>query len=195
MKALEIALFALSALLCVGGALGTVLARRPVRSALGLLTAILGVTGCYLMLSAELLAAVQLIVYAGAVVVLFLFVAMLLGPAADSPRDGQAALPRWVAALTFAAASAGALVMVLRLGSGFGPELAPRPTGFGTISAVGRELFTTKIVPFELTGLLLLVAVIAAMAVARGKHHDPTRPAAGGAPPAPAGGAKPEEAS
>jgi NADH-quinone oxidoreductase subunit J len=194
-KALEIALFALSALLCVGGGLGTVLARRPVHSALGLLTAILGVTGCYLMLSAEFLAAVQIIVYAGAVVVLFLFVAMLLGPAADPPRDGQAALPRWVAALTFAAASAGALGMVLRLATSFGPELEPRPAGFGTISAIGRDLFTAKIVPFELTGLLLLVAVVAAMAVARGKHQDPTRPVRGNAPPARTDAVGPEEAS
>jgi NADH-quinone oxidoreductase subunit J len=194
-KALQIALFALTALLCVGGGLGTVLARRPVRSAIGLLTAILGVAGCYLMLSAELLAAVQLIVYAGAVVVLFLFVAMLLGPAADTPRDGRAALPRWVAALVFGASAVGAGAMVLRLVGGVGPELGPRPAGFGTVSAMGHELFTTKIVPFELTGLLLLVAVIAAVAVARGKHRDPTRPDVAGKPPAAAAPPKAEEAS
>ena len=195
MKALEIALFALSALLCVGGALGTVLARRPVRSALGLLTAILGVTGCFLMLSAEFLAAAELIVYAGAVVVLFLFVAMLLGPDADSPRGGQGSVSRWVGAVIFGGAAVGALGLVVRLASDLGEPLGARPAGFGTIAAVGHELFTTRIVPFELTGLLLLVAAIAAMAVARGKHRDPTRPASDGAPPGGASGPKPEEAS
>jgi NADH-quinone oxidoreductase subunit J len=194
-KALQIACFALAALLCLGGGLATILARRPVRSAVGLLTAILGVAGCYLMLSAELLAVIQLIVYAGAVVVLFLFVAMLLGPAADSPRDRTAVLPRWVATLTFGASAVGASALVLRLAGGFGPELPPRPVGFGTVSAVGHELFTTKIVPFELTGLLLLVAVVAAVTVARGKHRDPTRPGHDGEPPAAARPPKPEEAS
>ena len=85
-------------------------------------------------------------------------------------------------------------MLVLRLASGFGPELPPRPAGLGTVPAVGHELFTTKVVPFELTGLLLLVAVVAAVAVARGKHRDPTRPGNRAEPPA-TRPPKPEEAS
>jgi len=193
LKALQIALFALSALLCLGGALVTVTARKPVRSALGLLAAIVGVASCYVMLSAQLLAAIQLIVYAGAVVVLFLFVAMLLGPGALSPRDGRAALPRWVGAITFAACAIGTAVLVLRLGRDAAAPSAVAPPGFGSIESVGREIFTNRIVPFELTGQLLLVAVVAAVAVARGKHVDPTRH--GSATEPNPGSSRPEEPS
>jgi NADH-quinone oxidoreductase subunit J len=89
----------------------------------------------------------------------------------------------------------GALALALRLASDLGKPFGPRPAGFGTIAGLGRELFTSRIVPFELTGLLLLVAVIAAMAVARGKHRDPTRPRSDTASPGATSGPKPEEAS
>ena len=174
MKALEIGLFALSALLVIGGGLITVGSRRPVRSAMGLLCTIFGVAGSYLLLSAQFLAAIQLIVYAGAVVVLFIFVVMLLGPAATSPRDARSAIPRYTAWLIFLASAIGALALVTGLATGASPATPPAPEGFGLISAIGQDIFTQKIVPFELTGALLLVAVIGALAVARGKHEDPT---------------------
>jgi len=174
-KALEIVVFVLSALLILGGAILTVAARRPVRSAMGLLTAILGVAGCYLLLSAQFLAAIQLIVYAGAVVVLFLFVVMLLGPGAIAPRDSKSRAPRFIGAAIFLAAGGGALVLVARMAKTAVP-MPIAPAELGTIEAMGRELFTLRVVPFELLGLLLLVAVVGAMAVARGKHRDPTRP-------------------
>jgi NADH-quinone oxidoreductase subunit J len=176
-KALEIIFFVVSALFVLGGGLITVGARRPVRSAMGLLTTIVGVAGCYLLLSAQFLAAIQLIVYAGAVIVLFIFVVMLLGPAAASARDARSAVPRYIAWLTFLAAAAGALWLVLRLAGDRSSEVTAAPADFGTIERLGREIFTNKIVPFELTGVLLLVAVVGAMAVARGKHRDPTRQA------------------
>jgi len=173
-KALEIGLFALSALLVIGGALITVGSRRPVRSAMGLLCTVFGVAGSYLLLSAQFLAAIQLIVYAGAVVVLFIFVVMLLGPAATSPRDARSAIPRYTAWAVFLASAIGALAFVTGLATGKSVPTPPTPEGFGDIGAIGREIFTHKIVPFELTGALLLVAVVGALAVARGKHRDPT---------------------
>jgi NADH-quinone oxidoreductase subunit J len=176
-KTLELAFFAACAVLALGGALVTVGARRPIRSAMGLLAAILGVAGCYLLLHAELLAAVQLIVYAGAVVVLFIFVVMLLGSASVSPPDAGSAVPRYLGAGLFLASSAGALLLVLRLSSQRLGALAPAPAGLGGIERLGRELFTDRLLPFELTGALLAVAVVGAMAVARGKHADPTRDA------------------
>jgi NADH-quinone oxidoreductase subunit J len=75
-------LFSVCSLLCVGGALFTVLSANPIRSALGLLTTIFGIAGLFLRLNAEFLAAMQVLVYAGAVVILFVFVIMLLGPTA-----------------------------------------------------------------------------------------------------------------
>jgi NADH-quinone oxidoreductase subunit J len=177
-KPLELGFFGLCALLVVLGGLSTVAARNPIRSAMGLLTTIVGVAGMYLMLSAEFLAAIQILVYAGAVVVLFIFVIMLLGPSAMSPRDARSAIPRYIGAGVFLAASLGALA--LALGASAGPTQLPKaPASFGTIEGIGRELFTAGIVPFELSGALLLVAVVGAVAVARGKQIDPTLHSAG----------------
>jgi len=174
-KALEIAFFALCALLTAGGGIATVGSRRPIRSALGLLTTIFGVAGCYLLLAAEMLAAIQLIVYAGAVVVLFIFVVMLLGSSSVSPPDAGSAVPRYLGAGVFLASAAGAFALVMRIATGEATEPSAPPAGFGTIERVGRQVFTEMIVPFELTGALLLVAVVGAMAVGRGKQPDPTR--------------------
>ncbi len=174
MKYVEIAFFVLCALLTFGGGIITVGSRRPIRSAMGLLATILGTCGLYLLLSAEFLAAIQLIVYAGAVVVLFVFVVMLLGSASVSPGDARSAVPRYLGAVVFLATALGAALLVMRAATeGFG---APAKVGerFGTIEAVGSEIFTSMVIPFELTGALLLVAVVGALAVARGKHTDPT---------------------
>ena len=76
------------------GALGVVLAKNPIRSAMGLLLTILSVAGLFLALHAQFLAAIQLIVYAGAIVVLFLFVIMLLGPSAQPPSDRRGVFMR-----------------------------------------------------------------------------------------------------
>ncbi len=177
MKTLEIGFFVLCALFVLGGAAVTISSRKPVRCAMGLLATILGIAGCYLLLTAEFLAAIQIIVYAGAVVILFIFVVMLLGPGATDPRELGKALPRYVSALVFLLASAGALALVLQLAKKVHTEMPAAPDGFGSIEAVGKEIFTVKIIPFELTGALLLVAVVGALAVARGKQKDPTRPA------------------
>src|SRR5271154_5128863 len=75
------------ALLALLGALGVVFSKNPIRSAMGLLMLILSVAGLFLSLHAQFLAAVQLIVYAGAIIILFLFVIMLLGPSSSTPSD------------------------------------------------------------------------------------------------------------
>jgi NADH-quinone oxidoreductase subunit J len=173
MKTFEYVFFALATLLVLGGALVTVGSRRPIRSAMGLLTTILGVCGCYLMLSAQFLAAIQLIVYAGAVVILFIFVVMLLGSAATTAPDARSAVPRYVGAGVFLLSGVSALALVIRAAVGT-TEAATVAADFGSIDRMGREIFTTKVVPFELTGALLLVAVVGALAVGRGKQEDKT---------------------
>lgn len=174
MNIFELGYFTLASLLVILGGVVTVGARNPIRGAMGLLTSIVGIAGLYLMLAAEFLAAIQILVYAGAVVVLFLFVIMLLGPSATSPRDARTAVPRYVGAGAFVAASLGAIALVARAGKP-GPAAIPEaPESLGTVDALGRELFTQGIVPFELSGALLLVAIVGAVAVARGKQPDPT---------------------
>jgi NADH-quinone oxidoreductase subunit J len=175
MTFLSFALFAVSALAALLGALFTVLVQNPIRSAMGLLLAIGGTTGLFLSLGAQFLAAIELIVYAGAVVILFVFVIMLIGPDATPATDSKAAFPRWLAAIVFTLFSLVTSILVVRAGSG--PEaFPPARIEHGTIEAFGRELYTRGIVPFELTTALFVVAVVGAIAVARGRQpadHSP----------------------
>ena len=161
-------LFAVSALLCIVGALATVVARNPIRGAIGLLTTIVGIALLFLKLSAQFLAAIQLIVYAGAVVVLFVFVIMLLGPDAGSEEKGpgKARFSRWVSGLGLIGLSTSALVLLARGQKTLTPLPAVTPD-HGSTEAVGGFLFRQAIVPFELATALLIVAVVGAIAVAR----------------------------
>ena len=178
MSAFEQAFFWLATLFVLVGAITTVAARNPIRGAMGLLGSIVGISGMYLLLSAEFLAAIQILVYAGAVVVLFLFVIMLLGPSATSARDSRTAFPRIIGAGLFAASAVFALLELGRAAQGQVTKLPSAPAGLGTLEGIGRELFTSAVIPFELSGALLLVAIVAAIAVARGKHVDHTLEAA-----------------
>jgi NADH-quinone oxidoreductase subunit J len=166
--------FAVCALTCVLGALATVLSRSPIRSAVGLLVTIVGIAGLFLMLRAQFLAAIQLIVYAGAVVVLFVFVIMLLGSdaGASSTEPGRVRFSRTVGALTMVGLAAGALVLI-GAGATEPTFFPPANPGHGTIEAVGGLMFTKGIVPFELATALLIVAVVGAIAVARGRSARP----------------------
>jgi NADH-quinone oxidoreductase subunit J len=157
------------AALAVIGAASVVLAKNPIRSAMGLLLLILSVAGIFISLQAQFLAAIQLIVYAGAIVILFLFVIMLLGPMATPPEDRRGLIGRVFGGGLFALAGLGALAAVARTG---GPAMpvANMPPHFGGIDAFGAVLFSDALVPFELSSALLMVAVVGAVAVARGRQ-------------------------
>ncbi|HKQ68974.1 MAG TPA: NADH-quinone oxidoreductase subunit J [Polyangiaceae bacterium] len=161
--------FWLSALATVVGALLTVLAKNPIRSAMSLLLAIGGITGLFLGLDAQFLATIELIVYAGAVVILFVFVIMLIGPDATSPADSKGAFSRTFAGVVFGVFSLVVGGLLLRSSGGLHAFPPFRPD-YGTIDAVGRELYTRGLVPFELTTALFVVAVVGAIAIARGRH-------------------------
>src|SRR5215469_3527298 len=96
------------------GALAVVVSKNPIRGAMGLLLLILSVAGLFLALHAQFLAAIQLIVYAGAIVVLFLFVIMLLGPSASTPSDRRGLVPRLFGGGLFALAGIGGIGLVVR---------------------------------------------------------------------------------
>jgi NADH-quinone oxidoreductase subunit J len=171
MKNLEIVFFGLCTLFVLLGGVFTVAPKNPIRGAMGLLVSIIGIAGMYLMLAAELLAAIQVVVYAGAVVILFLFVIMLLGPSASEiSQDARGATSRYAGAGVFALAAAAGLWVIMRMGGQVLTELPPAPAGMGTVELIGRELFDKQVVPFQIAGILLLIAVVGAMAVARGKH-------------------------
>lgn len=167
--------FYLCAIVAVLCAVTTISARNPIRAAVALLGHIISLAGLYLTLHAHLLAALQLIVYAGAVVVLFIFVIMLIGPTPLAPTNVRGLVTRTLGAgvmglLTSAIAFALTGIARPHPHLDICPPGAPAECGqFGGVEAVGRELYTTTALPFELLSALLLVAIIGAVAIARGR--------------------------
>ncbi len=166
-------LFFIFAAVAVGGALGVVMGRSPVSSLLFMVTTLASVAGIYVLLEAHFLAAVQVIVYAGAIMVLFLFVIMLLNLGHDYRRDIHGGL--W-AVLAFAMSGALAGLLARRFGGGES-ALFPFLNGTeamdaalaqkGAVGVIAEPLFTTYVVPFEITGILLLVAIVGALVLAK----------------------------
>jgi NADH-quinone oxidoreductase subunit J len=162
--------FAIAAVICVSGALGVVLSRNPVHSALMLILTLFGVAVLFVEQNAQFLAAVQVIVYAGAIVVLFLFVIMLLGIDRQEAL-GSEPMPfqRWLALVL----GVFVLAEVLLLARGAWPTGARSVSGRADISGktntyvLGKALFTTYLLPFEITSALLVIAVIGAVVLAR----------------------------
>src|SRR5271165_6516639 len=172
MSPLEAAYFYACAGLALAGALAVVIAKNPIRGAMGLLLLILSVAALFLELHAEFLAAIQLIVYAGAIVVLFLFVIMLLGPSAATSSDRRGLAMRVFGGGLFAIAGVAALTLVIgvmRAANHPLPMIDP-DASFGGIDAFGSILFSDALVPFEASSALLMVAVVGAIAVARGRQ-------------------------
>ncbi len=154
-------LFLLFGALALGAGIAMVIQRNPVHAALLLVLNLLSVSVLFLTLGAEFLFAAQIIVYAGAIVVLFLFVIMLLGvdrtDVLTEPRRfqmRQLAIGA-VVALVLLAGLAGVL-STARLSSPI-PDVPP---DFGSAESIGEVLFRTHLLPFEITGLILLVATI-----------------------------------
>ena len=161
-------LFVVFAALSVGAAILVILppmARNPLHAAVALMASLTGIAGLYLLLAAHLLAVLQVLVYVGAVVTLFLFVIMLLNLAPEElghPRITFAKVLSTVAVLAFAG------MVAARLWSD--PPLGPAARveeSFGWVSAVARPLFTTYLVPFELLSVFLLVAIVGAIVLAK----------------------------
>lgn len=169
--------FTCAALMSLVGALGVVLRRNPVHAALSLVLTLFGVAVLFVLLQAEFLAAVQVIVYAGAIVVLFLFVIMLLGvDRIENLRTEPIALQRWVAGLV-GLALAGLLVATALVA---GDETVVRGSGIASAVAgddpdanvrqIAGEIFGDYVVAFELTSVLLVVAVVGTVVMARRKR-------------------------
>jgi NADH-quinone oxidoreductase subunit J len=155
--------FALVAVVAVGSALGLVLRRNPIHGALFLVVNLGCIAVFYLMLGAEFLAAAQVIVYAGAIMVLFVFAIMVLIPGKEETGpDPRRSLRVWalpVAGLLFLQ-----VVVWLLVSRGAQPMGQPAPGG---VEAIGRLLFTDYLFPFELTSVLLLAAMVGVLLLAR----------------------------
>lgn len=162
--------FVVAAVICLVGALGVVLARNPVHSALMLVMTLFGIAVQFVAQEAHFLAAVQVIVYAGAIVVLFLFVIMLLGvDRAQNLEMSFLPVQKW-AALLFASGSLAVIVaLIVVVGEPVTGVHAMGGTLGGTddVRLLARSLFSDYVYAFELTSLLLVIAVIGAVVLVR----------------------------
>ena len=172
----ESILFYIFALGVVFAAAQVVLQRNPVHAALSLVACFFFLAGIYVLLAAHLIAILQIMVYAGAVMVLFVFVIMLL-----NLKDEELGKTRFTAWKGIGLASIVGFVVAIAW-RGFAPlyqsqagritDLAGRMVEgneFGSMKAVGRAIYLNSVLPFEVTSLLLLVAVVGAVVVAKGK--------------------------
>jgi len=167
----ELILFVVLAPVSVLTALGMVLNRRAVYSALLLVVNFFCLAAFYVLLQAQFLAAVQVIVYAGAIMVLFLFVVMLLGISSEDVLRETIRGQRPAAAVLVALLLAGVIWAIFAHPfSGGGVDLA-RVAGNDNVRAVGQLLFTRYLLAFEATGLLLVVAAVGALVL--GKRRRP----------------------
>jgi len=158
-------LFYALAVLTVIFASAVIASRSPMYSAMALVATFFFLAGIYAMLVAHTIAILQILVYAGAIMVLFLFVIMLLS-LAESPRPARVRPHHVVGALTAAGLFFALVVAVSRLQPGLSTEL---PAGFGTLGSLGAQLYTQWLLPFEALSLLLLVAMVGAVVVAKSR--------------------------
>jgi NADH-quinone oxidoreductase subunit J len=165
-----IAVFFVAAAIAVLGGVGVVSSHQPMRSVLSLVLVMLALSVIFLLLSAQFLFAVQIIVYAGAVMVLFLFVIALLGPARELGR-GRLRYQGWVSAIFVLVLLA--LMWAMLQGVQYRPADKTSLDLFGSVQSIAVGLFTTYLYPFELTSLLLLVAAIGAIYLSRKRVDEP----------------------
>ena len=167
---IEAILFGMFAGIAVGCAIGVIFNRNAVHCALLLIGVLLAMSGLFILLNASFLAALQVLVYAGAIMVLFLFVLMLLTIRGETPLLTRGAAKGF--GILFAILVFVEILWVILSQRG---ELsitsvpAPLPEGFGSPESIGRVLYTVWLFPFEITSILLLVAVIGAVVLAKRK--------------------------
>ncbi|HLX88172.1 MAG TPA: NADH-quinone oxidoreductase subunit J [Acidimicrobiales bacterium] len=181
--------FVVGAIVILVGAFGVVLSRNPVHAALMLVLTLFGVAVLFVEQQANFLAAVQVIVYAGAIVVLFLFVIMFLGvDRQENLEEEPLRFQRPLAAVLVLMALAGFVVLGIEAHWAVGARSvagAARGQNGGDVAALGRSVFTTYLFPFEATAALLVIAVVGAVVLARRPHGPPAdQEAAEGSEPA-----------
>src|SRR5215211_1009205 len=159
-------LFILFAGLAVGCAVSMVAQRNPLYSAISLVGVFISLAALYIMLAAPFIAAVQVIVYAGAIMVLVVFVIMLLNVEEEEHR--RARLKFLVpTAIALSAVLIAEVAFILVSVQEFRVSPTATPSNIGLTSSIGAQLFTRYLLPFEITSILLLMAIVGAMTLAR----------------------------
>jgi NADH-quinone oxidoreductase subunit J len=178
---MELFVFVCAAIMVLGGALGVVLRSNPVHAALSMILTLFGVAVLFVAREANFLAAVQVIVYAGAIVVLFLFVIMLLGVdrAEDLRTEPLGNIQRPLALVLGVGMFAVLTTAVVRAREslrfrGDGVKTATPEDADGNIRQIARSIFGDYVVAFELTSVLLIVAVVGTVVLARRRTSERT---------------------
>jgi NADH-quinone oxidoreductase subunit J len=167
---MEVAIFALFAFLALGSAIVVIAHRNPVYSTMSLVVTLVSVAALFVLLGAPFIAALQVLIYTGAIVVLFLFVIMLLNVQREGSTPSSGAGQKWGAVL---AASAFAGMLGMLLWRAYSPaEPAALSDDLVSLPALARRLFGEYMLPFQMIGLLLLAAVIGATVLARRPQAD-----------------------
>lgn len=166
-------LFILFAGLAVGCAVSMVAQRNPLYSAISLVGVFISLAALYVMLAAPFIAAVQVIVYAGAIMVLVVFVIMLLNVEEEVRRSLRLRFLIPTAVGLAAVLIAEAAFVIYSVQTQPGPQDDPNTSPVGLTASIGTGLFTTYLLPFEITSVLLLMAIVGAMTLARRATHLP----------------------
>lgn len=163
----QIAIFLILAAMTVAGAVSLIVQRHPIHSALSLIVVMVALAGLYLLQGAEFVAAVQIIVYAGAIMVLFIFVIMLLN-AGEEERTNVSRLARFVGVPL-------GVVFLLEVAYWIGraaSHLGSSPPETVSTRELSTLLFREYVFPFELTSFLVLIALLGALVLARQEESE-----------------------
>ena len=177
---MEAVAFFTGAIGALGGAIAVIALRNPFYSVLALIVHLISLAGLFLILHAEFIAAAQIVVYAGAVMVLYLFVTAYVGGVEEpiwEPIPGQRLLAPLLAAALFIEVSIAVIGTGLKAVDSEGPTVA---AGFGSPGSIGELLLERFLVVFEAASMLLLIAAVGAIVLA-GRRHDEERSEDGGA--------------
>jgi NADH-quinone oxidoreductase subunit J len=168
---MELIVFTITAAVAIVGAVAMLLSRNAIHSALFLLLNMVAIAVLYLLLRAPFLFAVQLIVYAGAIIVLFLFVVMLLGAERAEDERDRIGWQRPLA-LLMGLLLLGEAAYVFFAGAGAAPPTAQGNEDFAAPVRIGEALFSTYLLPFEVTSIILLAAIVGVVVLNKQEHRS-----------------------
>ncbi|NQW29649.1 MAG: NADH-quinone oxidoreductase subunit J [Ignavibacteria bacterium] len=163
----QVILFAIFAVGAIGSAIVTVTRKNPVASAMALVGHFFMLSGLYLTLEAQFVAAVQVLVYAGAIMVLVVFVIMLLNLGTEQQLAERSSYLRGTLGTLFAALFVILLALAITSNPSGANQLSSKAVEIGTTESIGQSLFTQYLFPFEAVSLLLLAALIGAVILAK----------------------------
>jgi NADH-quinone oxidoreductase subunit J len=163
---LHLILFFIFAAVCIAGAVNLLAQSHPINSALSLIVVMGSLAVLYLLLGAEFVAAIQIIVYAGAVMVLFIFVIMLLNAGVEE-HSGKSYIAWFVGIPSVLALVGLAVYSLLHFQAQTGNPAVSSTTKIGTVKEIATLLFSKFLLPFEVTSVLILIAIMGAVVLAR----------------------------